>query len=277
MSDPLPTDALAEAPDLPRATPVANEPPPPVEAPPADQRDAAGEAWDPATHVSPPRKNIRGLWARRPGNAQRKRLGLAITGVASGIRSEPPPTPGAAGVELAAEPSPEPAAPPVSASRLVWDDPGLTGPDSMPLITEQLRPREAYATTAKGITRAQFGLAQLHIGPAWEPSDREAKEWTEAWQDFLHEYQLPVLGSILTLVVLLVDSIAKRRKDPDTQRVGLVIRDLILGWRKPKPIHEAPQPPAAPAPPKPPDASVSPITGKTTVARVMNPYGFIGK
>lgn len=283
------TDALSTPPELPRATPVAGEPPPPVEAPgsPLATVSPNGEAFDPAFHIEPRRANVKGGWARKRGGAAIKAAGRPPVGVAARSlqrREGEAPAPAPAAPDAAPLPPPLEAQPVPSASRLVWDDPGaVPAGDALAGDPVQLRPREAYATTAKGIVRAQFGLAVLHIGPAWEPGDKEAREWTEAWQDVLHEYQLPVLGSILTIVVLLVDSIARRRKDPDTQRVGATIRDMILGRLKVKPIHDTPAPDLrqvaeamrenmARTP-----VHVDPLTAKPSTGRAINPYGFIGK
>lgn len=295
MSDTLPPDALAAVPELPRATPVAGEPAPPPATLPADPgKDDAGEAWNPAVHVDPPTRNSKGRWkCRLRGNAARLARGLPMVGVAAGKapRPAPPPpdptpTPGASGQVVDALP-PATDAPPAAAgvSRLVWDEPGAD-PAAAPgaPAPEALRPREAYATTAKGIVRAQFAVATIAIGPAWDAPPAERAAWTEAWQDFLHEHQWPVLGSAVALIVLLVESIAKRRNDPDTQQAGARLRDLVLGRFTRRPVvavdaapAPAPVAPAALARPTLPEP-VNPLDGAGPgTRRVTNPYGDIGK
>lgn len=284
MSDTLPPDALAVVPDLPRATPVAGEPAPPDPQRPADLI-RHGEAWDARVHVDPPTLNSKGRWKRRlRGNAARLALGLPMVGVAAGATprpAQPPapdpaePTPGAAGATLDAEPAP-------SVSRLAWDDPAPGAAPGLAPGAEPapLRPREAYATTAKGLVRAQFAVATIGIGPAWEPDQRERSEWIEAWQDFLHEYQLPVLGSAIALIVLACDSIARRRTDPDTVRVGRRLLDLVLRRKPALPPtgSDDGQVPAAPQPqPQPQPSPLAHGLIPSRLPRCDNPYGPLGR
>lgn len=253
------TDPLAIAPDLPMGTPEAGAPaaPPAAPAPPVDPPaapapsptalgllDGKGQAHDPAVHVSPPRLNVRGVWACKPGNAGRKAAGKPMVG-AWGKRDQVPDQP------KDATPAPEPAAPPVVTSTLVWSDDPIPGQPGEAAPVE-LRPREAYTATARSVVVAQFGIAQMAMGKAWDPEPAERKAWEQAWMDLMHHYQMPVVGPILGLIILAIDSIAKRRNDPETKERAKALWQSLMGtFRRPAPLP-APGHAEPPRPPPPP-------------------------
>jgi hypothetical protein len=114
-----------------------------------------------------------------------------------------------------------------------------------------------YKTTAEAITRASFGVGQIAIGPEWEPTTPEQREWVSAWSAFLAEIQAPKLGAFASILVLAVTSWGKRAQHPATARVSRNVLDTIRGWlgmpvRRQKDPFDAPadarQQAAAPAP-----------------------------
>lgn len=248
------TDPLAVAPDLPQGTPDAGDQTPtastpPTAPPPADpERDAAGEVWDARWHVSPPRKNIKGRWAGKPGNAARLRAGKPPVNAFGGGAAPAAPA-GQPAPDAAPPTAPPDAPPPPVASRLVWEEPSSDplAKDAVPVVE---RPREAYAATARSVVTAQFGVAQMALGPAWEPKDGERKAWENAWQDLMHHYQMPIVGPILGLIILAIDSTSKRWKDPDTRERFKALWNSLTGSMR----RVTPPPPPPPAEPPRPQA-----------------------
>lgn len=230
MTNPEPAaTALAVPPDLPAGSVPSAAPP---TQPAADQveRDRDGAAWDPAVHENPPRRNEKGRWARLRGNAQRRAKGLPMAGIA------------ALAIAKRAESRPDPAAPPAEPPKAVDPPPAasqappasiLAGeatpirdgvPDAGP--APGARPVEDYAGTAAGLVDGAFGAAQLSLGPAWLLKTDERRSLVDATQRVLHHYQVPVLGPLLELALVLIPVIGRRRNDPETRRVF----GLVLDW-----------------------------------------------
>jgi hypothetical protein len=233
-------DVLGTPPDLPQGTPAAPSAPvatsPPVAAPPPSELDRDGVAWDARVHETPPRFNERKRWARLRGNAQRRGQGKPPTGVAAGLAWKPP------AVDLPASPAappptPPPAVdPPPTASQP--PPPELTGAAPPPIRDgvpvpglDQLdaaRPLEAYQATATGMVDGAATVAQLTMGKAWVLKPDERSGLTGAVQRVMHHYQLPVVGPLLELVLVLLPIIGRRRDDPETRQV---LGNLLTWWR----------------------------------------------
>jgi hypothetical protein len=219
---------LGVAPDLPMGTPTAAAPPGPACDPAVPDPD--GTVWDAALHEDPPRYNAQGRWARRRGNAIRKAKGLPPTGVSAGKAYVAKPA--------AAPPPPPAAAPPPSAStppppELTDGPPVLDAvPDGIappPPLDQGQRPLEAYASTAAGLVDGAATVAQLTMGNAWILKADERRGLVDASQRVLHHYQLPVVGPLLELALVLLPIIGRRRNDPETRQV---MGNLLAWWRR---------------------------------------------
>ncbi len=229
------------------AAPGADQPAPGI-------TDRKGNRHDPLYHEVPARLNAEGLWAKRRGNAIRKAKGLPPSGKTfggAGFQAAPP--------KLDQAP-PAPAAPPAGASTpppmdMLNGTPPPPVVDGVPSPEIAGQPLEAYEATAGGWVDGTLGIAQMSLGPAWEPKPQERTVLVRAVQRVLHHYQLPILGPVLELVLVVIGFAAKR-KDDATTRTRLA---AMWDWasRKPKAApatytrsgdQAAPQPPPA-APP----------------------------
>ena len=266
---PLPaSEVLASPPDLPTPTPGAAPLPasadspatPPAASPVDPSPPTAPEGWDPAVHENPPRRNAQGGWARLRGNAARKAKGLPMIGALSGVAAKPASSAPAA--PLAAPSS----APPASPSVLVLptappssSTPGAAGAEvaGEPSPAQAGLGLDAYDGTAAAITGGQFGILSILLGKAWNASPQESQAWRDAWRRVFHHYQWRPLGPLVELIMLAVTSTAKRRDDPETrQAVGgmfawfrrasgrATVADVATA---PAPVEPAPPAPAAPA------------------------------
>lgn len=180
---------------------------------PATDRD--GARHDPTRHESPPRLNAERRWARLRGNAARKAQGLPPSG-AFGQRAAKPAPDGAEQPEQPApaatpEPPPSVSTPPPAA--MLGGGPVR---DGVPDPEQAQRPFADYATTAAGLVDGTLGLAQLGISDAWKATPQERTVLVGAVQRVCHEYQAPVLGSLVELVLVVIGFAAKRRTDTDT-------------------------------------------------------------
>lgn len=260
-------EAFASPPPLPAGTPPPDAPAVPDAVPaaaapvPVDQpqRDRLGTVWDPAIHETPARLNKERCWAKLRGNAARRAAGLPPSGVAAAFR----PIPAASAPEA---PKPQPAAdPPPTASQpppagMLGGEPpvvdGVPAPEGAP----PARSLEDYAATAAGAVDGTFSAAQLVLGPAWELKPDERRGLIAATQRVCHHYQLPMVGPLLQLALVLLPVIGRRREDPQTRRV---IGD-VLAWfkRRGQPAPQADpyrapvQPGSATVPPPPPPPDV---------------------
>lgn len=277
-------DVLGTPPDLPQGTPAAPAASPPVAAPPPSTLDRDGKAWDRTYHENPPRLNAEGRWAKLRGNAQRRAQGKPPTGVAAGLAWKPPAVDPTASP---AAPSPtQPPAPDPTPTASQPPPPELTGPapppirDGVPMPPGvdqvELRPLESYQATAVGMVDGAATVAQLTMGKAWILRTDEHRGLVGAVQRVMHHYQLPIVGPLLELVLVLLPIIGRRRDDPETRQV---VGNVLTWWRnrgKPAPVVDPyrtmPAPgSSAPAPANPlPDAyrdgPAAPVsTGKRVV------------
>jgi hypothetical protein len=227
MTDPIPTTdarkALSDVGDTPRVTttiaPAAPAAPPPSS---PGLRDNFGVSFDPVLHGidrnGNPILTANGRWAKKRGNGGRRNLGKEPTGFLSvkppsSAAAAPPapvgsvqPNPHSAPVSSA--PPPAGAPPPAAAAGVVHD----ATVELAPQLTE-----EDYRATGQGVRRGLFALARLQFGPAWKEEDDEAEAWSSALTRLWHHYQLPRLGVIAELAVLIGTTIAKRREDARTK------------------------------------------------------------
>lgn len=256
---------------LPQATPGVVDPLPSGPAPVLSggkEVDRHGVAFDPAKHEHRIRPN--GHWALKRGNGARAAKGLPFAGATSGRRlavsADParPPTVAIPPESATAEPAAgDSAAAPATAFRpgafLAPEVPaagsgatvagnaqeppgGAAAPAAAPVPVASLTPQD-YQLTAEGITGAQFGLASMALGPAWEPDRAERQAWTAAWARTMAHYQTPILGPVVELVVLAIGSVSRRFHDATTQsRVGAFWR-----WMRRQPAAGAGASPTAAA------------------------------
>jgi hypothetical protein len=228
-------DVLGVPPDLPQGTPAAPASQP--AAPPPSTLDRDNKAWDATFHENPPRLNSEGRWAKLRGNAARRAAGKPMSGVAANhsprIRQE-----GDSSPQPAAPPQPPPPAvdPPPTASQP--PPPELTGAapppirDGVPVGPDlgqaELRPLESYQATAVGMVDGAATVAQLTMGKAWVLKPDERNGLVGAVQRVMHHYQLPIVGPLLELVLVLLPIIGRRREDPETRQV---VGNLLSWWR----------------------------------------------
>lgn len=229
-------DVLGTPPDLPRGTPTTATAAPAVpSAPPAATLDRDDKPWDGTFHENPPRLNAEGRWAKLRGNAQRRAKGLPPSGITANIPWKAPavdskaqpaaPLPPA---QPAADPAPTASQPPppelTSGAPPIHDGVPVAGLDHV----EQLRPLESYAATAAGMVDGAATVAQLTMGKAWVLKPDERNGLLGAVQRVMHHYQLPVVGPLLELFLVLLPIIGRRREDPETRNV---VGNLLM-WFK---------------------------------------------
>lgn len=236
------------------ATPALAADPMPSDQPAPGITDRKGNLHDPLYHEVPARLNAEGLWAKRRGNAIRKAKGLPPSGKTfggAGFQTAPPK------LEQA---QPAPAAPPAGASTpppvdMLNGTPPPPVVDGVPAPELAGQPLEAYEATAGGWVDGTLGIAQMSLGPAWEPKPQERTVLVRAVQRVLHHYQMPILGPVLELVLVVIGFAAKRKDDATTRTRLSAMWDWMT--RKPKAAPAtyarsgelaAPTPPAAPTP-----------------------------
>jgi hypothetical protein len=232
-------DVLGTPPDLPQGTPATPAAAPAPAAPPASTPDKAGQVWDARYHDPRQILNAHGCWAKLRGNAARKAKGLPPSGATTGKAfrpAAPAPESGPTSPEVAptAQPAPDPAPtasqppPPelTGAAPPPIRDGVPVGPEAMP----EARPLEAYQATAVGLVDGASTVAQLTMGNAWILKPEESRGLTGAVQRVLHHYQLPVVGPLVELALVLLPIIGRRRNDPQTRDVV----GNVLAWFKRK-------------------------------------------
>lgn len=205
-----PLAALAAAGDTPRASEsLAGGTAAPVADPAAGLRDDEGTSFDPALHgrdaFGNPKKTAAGRWAKKTGNGARKAKGLPASGNLvkgampadePGNGQETPPAPGGFN------------APPSAGESGAVDAEVMTGP--APLSPDEYRP------TAKAIANGVCGAARMWRGEHWKPSDVERAELEDTITRLWVTYQLPRVGPIVELIVVLIGFAMngeKRRED----------------------------------------------------------------
>lgn len=234
MSDIPSVDARKALADLGEPPRVTTTLPPAGSAAPASAPPHKGlmspngkEAFDPMRHSQDrygnPMARADGFWMRRRGNGGRALKGLPPTGAPY----LSPPAKAAPSADQVDEPAP--AASSAGAGGAVVDAVPAPGPE---LLTEA-----DYEGTAIGVQNAMFGLCRLFFGSAWEPDDNERDTWRGALRRLWCHYQLPRLGPLLEVIVLVPVTIAKRREDARTQQGWAKIR-IWLGL---KPKDEKPK------------------------------------
>lgn len=225
--------------------------------------DSKGQAWDAAVHVVPPRKNIRGEWAKKPGNAQRKASGKPPAGKVfqpgSAQARDTPPADAAGSRPQTAERGP------ISQIGDTTPPPPAGGPQIVPEAAAQT-PLEDYKVSAESLSRGFFGGMSLGFGEAWKPEPEELTGLSGAVQRVLFHYQLPKVGPLIELATVLLAIFAKRRTDPETRRKAGGILALFKRSKS-----AAPRPQAAPGdeePPAPPERepSLAPVVVRRKAA-----------
>jgi len=233
---------LAVAAPLPDATMTSPGPAAPVASGPATlpDKDLDGLPHDPKRHESPPRLNAERRWAKLRGNAARKAQGLPPTGRTFGPAKPAPAVDPAAEQPAPAAPAPEPppsVSTPPPAAMLGGGAPvhdGVVDPEQVQ------RPFADYATTAAGLVDGTLGLAVIGISDAWKATPQERTVLVGAVQRVCHEHQLPVLGSLVELVLVVIGFAAKRRTDADT--MSLIRRLFRRDAPRPVDPHATPDP-----------------------------------
>lgn len=235
MTDSIPSAAavLGTAPDLPAGTPglVSTSTAP---AAPTSLVDNKGTRWDPAVHEDPPRlntgKNQKGTWARLRGFAKKTRTEKPQNVSGS---SDPPPV----GDPATPPPAASAAPPPVSELNIPEQTPGANGEtvDATPAPIQY--GAEAYNATAKGITGAFFGLAQMILGPEVEPTQGERSAHVDAWRETFLHYQWAPLSPLIQLGTVLITTIGR-------WWTLKPIRERVAGWweKRTKPPKETEAP-----------------------------------
>lgn len=204
--------ALAGIAELPAGTPgliasPGEKAPSPGEASPTTappQLDRKGEAWDGVRHETPARLNRDGQWARLRGP---RRVQVAAK-VAPAGESKP---------DASAAPSA-----PANGSFLAPEQGTVMVAELVEHVAPVLTP-EDYDATASLATRVLFGIATLVFGPAWKPTDAEAKEHKAVYRRVLAAWQAPRVGPSAELVAVWIDSASKRAGDEET-------RAKVSGW-----------------------------------------------
>lgn len=218
-----PAAALAEVGALNHVTPREDSPQPHMPAPavpPAGaQLDRFGVPFDAMIH-EPGALAKDGHWKRKRGNGARVAAGKPIF--------VPPPTreakpasdaPAAAAAPVAPAPAAAPGPTAPLASQLVLPGrPGPTPAGAAPL--PELLPESAYDDTAENLTRGLWGMLEMMLGKAWRVEVQESAAYKSAFQRLWFQHQWPRLGPVISLVLLAVGSLSKRRDDPTTQKVG---------------------------------------------------------
>ena len=198
--------------------------------------DKNGVAYDASIHVVPPRRNVRGEWARKPGNAQRKAKGAPMAGKSFGA-PESNKTP----------PAGPQAAPAASSQGPISDfgtDPAPAGPAGIPLQPAPQVPLEDYKVSSESLARGFFGGMAIGFGKAWEPEPAELTGLSGALQRVMFHYQLPRVGPLFELVTVLIPIFAKRRGDPETRKkfggiMGMFRRKSAAPPEQPEPEPES--------------------------------------
>lgn len=237
---PRPTDGVAPAdPTAPQDAAAAPQDPGEV----ALQRleraagmvDRKGTPYDSSRHAAGPdgrgELTARGTWrlkgARgRPfalGNRTRARAQTEPSADDEHQVVEPPE------VEAAQE-VPQQTGPPQPRASFIAQPGPAPAPDVLQAEPVLMADPSEYKTTAEAITRGSFGVGQIVIGPEWEPTSPEAREWVAAWSAFLAEIQAPKLGSFASILVLAVTSWSRRAQHPATARASRTIMDTVRGW-----------------------------------------------
>lgn len=241
-------DVLGTPPDLPQGTPAPDSAPPAAAAaPPPSTPDRAGQVWDRTYHEDPPRLNAGGCWAKLRGNAARKAKGLPPSGATTGRAFRPAapapesgPNPAAVAPDATQAPDPAPTAsqppPPelTGAGQPPIRDGVPVGPE--PMGMPEARPLEAYAATAAGMVDGSATVAQLTMGDAWILKSDERRGLVDAVQRVLHHYQLPVVGPLLELALVLLPIIGRRRNDPQTRDVVGKVLSWVRRRGQPPPV-----------------------------------------
>ncbi len=189
--------------------PTVTVPPPP--APAGKLMDKNGQPFDDLRHerdkAGNPKLTAAGSWWPKRGNAARKIAGKPISGAAGkgyvGVLEKPAPADGAA-----------------TAGEMTAGAAGATV-DAMatPMLSEA-----DYEGTAIGLTNGGFSLMKLFFGKAWEPDGMELDTWRGALRRLWFHYELPRVGPLIEVVLLIPATIAKRRDDARTKE----------GWAKAK-------------------------------------------
>lgn len=211
--------------------PTVVAPPPP---PAGKLVDKLGAAFDDALHerdrLGNPKMRADGGWCLKRGNGARKANGKPPAGAVGYVSVAPKPA------ATPASSSPGEAAGPTSSP-----SPGASGQvvNALPIEGAPMLTEADYEGTAIGLTNGGFSVLQLVFGKAWEPDTNERDAWRGALRRLWFHYQLPRLGPLIEVLLLLPATIAKRRDDARTKE-GWAKAKAWMGM-KPKPKPE-PQP-----------------------------------
>jgi len=203
--------------------------------------DREGTVFDRAKHqVDPfgnPKKTAKGTWAKKTGNGALRLQGRPMTGrLATGGRpaAEQPAAPAAAEqLEQPATTAPleggstfvPPRSPPPTAGQAgTVDGVPLGADDAIPLTAEEYRP------TAQALAKGSLGIARMWRGDHWQATPGEESQLVDSLSRVWAAYQLPRLGPVFELLMVLVGFIAaKAERVGDTRKLW----DWLLGKRKP--------------------------------------------
>lgn len=188
---------------------------PPPAAPAGKLVDKLGTPFDDAQHSRDrhgnPMMRADGGWCLKRGNGARKLAGKPPAGAVGYVSVAPKPDAAPTGTPPAGGSAPSPGA----AGSVVDGVPV----DGVPMLTEA-----DFEGTALGLTNGGFSLMQLVFGKAWEPDDQERRTWVGALRRLWYHYQLPRVGPLIEVLLLIPATIAKRRHDART----------LEGWAKVK-------------------------------------------
>ncbi len=223
-----PASELANVGGLNHVTPRADTPAPhpaPAAAPaPGAMLDDHQVAWDSALHESPPKKSAEGRWTRKRGNGARVAAGKSIF-VPPPSNPKPPTAPGA-------KPAPAAAAP---AGGSVLNIPGRPAPGAAPGAVPLVEiPEAMYEDTAKNLADGLWGFVELAGGKEWKGAPDELEAYKSAFRRLWHQNQWPRLGPWISLVLLIVGSLSRRREAPATKKAGSAVMGFfrrLTGWR----------------------------------------------
>lgn len=166
-------------------------------------RHAVDKAGNPILHAS-------GRWALKRGNGSLKAQGKPMVGLIMPPKAKPE------GASAETQPA--------GAATSEGPTPGQVGVVDATTAPPPVFVETDYEGTAAGVTAGMFGILALIFGPAWDADTAERDTWRGALRRLWFHYQLPRIGPIVEVLMLIPVTIAKRRNDAKT----------LEGWAKVK-------------------------------------------
>jgi len=209
--------------------------------------DLDGTTFDRTRHqLDPfgnPKKTAKGVWAKKTGNGALRLQGRPMTGrlpPGGGRPKDPEPGPVAPAAAETSAPSSSGTLP--GGSTFVpprSSTPGMSGPvDGIPLEGPVPLTEAEYQTTAKAVVEGALGMAKMARGDHWEATSAERSQLTESVARVWAAYQLPRLGPVVELLMILVGFIANQAKRAGDMRI---LWKWLLG-KKSAPVLTDPAP-----------------------------------